>query len=272
AEITLSGDARMGILDDFGATGPVFNSRARVKFTMSGESDSGFTFGAEFRANDAVAAASGTAGSVFISGGFGKLSMGDVDGAGAAAVGHVDGVGYTGLSDLNEITYFANGGDYSTSDPSALYEYSAGSLNVYLSATNPSGTDEAFGVGLKYVVSPAITVSAAYESYDPGSDQNQYILGVDATLGSVVLKARYADASFDAQQVAVSATYTTGALALTAFYADDDDGTLSGSSTNEAYGIGASYDLGGGASVAGGYSSNETADTDAFDIGLKFSF
>lgn len=57
AEITLSGDARMGLLDDFGSAGAVFSSRARVKFTMSGESDTGFTFGAEFRANDAAGAA-----------------------------------------------------------------------------------------------------------------------------------------------------------------------------------------------------------------------
>uniref|UniRef100_UPI00286BBEF7 porin n=1 Tax=Tabrizicola sp. TaxID=2005166 RepID=UPI00286BBEF7 len=41
AEITLSGDARMGIIDDFGTGDTAFTSRARVKFTMSGETDGG---------------------------------------------------------------------------------------------------------------------------------------------------------------------------------------------------------------------------------------
>jgi outer membrane protein OmpU len=272
AEVTTTGTARMGIIDDFGDVGAAFSSRFRVIFTASGETDTGLSFGATVRNDNGADGVLGTAGEVYVSGAFGKISMGDVDGAGAAAVGQVDGVGYTGLSDLNEITYFANGGDYVTTDPSLLYSYSAGAVSLYFSMTNPSGTDTAYGVGAKYAVNDTVTVSAAYESYDPGSDQNQYILGVDATLGGVLLKARYADASFDATQVAVSATYTMNALSMTAFYTDDEDGTLSGSSTYEAYGLGASYDLGGGATVQGGYSKNQTDDTSAVDLGLTFAF
>ncbi|NJS38490.1 MAG: porin [Rhodobacteraceae bacterium] len=76
-----------------------------MEFTLSGETDGGLSFGASFRADNAAGANAGTAGSVFISGGFGTLSMGDVDGAANAALGHVDGVGLTGLGDLNEVTY-----------------------------------------------------------------------------------------------------------------------------------------------------------------------
>ena len=43
AEVTLSGDARMGIVSDGGDL--AFSSRARVKFTLSGESDGGVAFG-----------------------------------------------------------------------------------------------------------------------------------------------------------------------------------------------------------------------------------
>ena len=119
AEVTLSGDARMGIISDFdNALTPLvnesdlqFTSRARVKFTMSGSTDGGLEFGASFRAQDAVNASKGTAGSVFISGAFGKLSMGDVDDAANAAVGQVSGVGLTGLGDLNEMTYIGGGKD-----------------------------------------------------------------------------------------------------------------------------------------------------------------
>jgi outer membrane protein OmpU len=205
---------------------------------------------------------------VFISGAFGKLSMGDVDGAATAAVGHVDGVGLTGLSDLNEMTYFANGGDFGTSDPTALYEYSMSALSVYLSSTDPAVGDSATAIGAKYAINDMFTVSAGYENYDAGGGNNdtQYILGANVSLGAVVLKVRYADSNFDTQQTAVSATYTMDALAVTGFYMDNtQDGY-------EAYGLGASYDLGGGAKVIGGYVTDEISDTDAFDLGLSFSF
>eukprot|EP00611_Tribonema_gayanum_P014162 TRINITY_DN25450_c0_g1_i1.p3 TRINITY_DN25450_c0_g1~~TRINITY_DN25450_c0_g1_i1.p3 ORF type:complete len:119 (-),score=13.59 TRINITY_DN25450_c0_g1_i1:4-360(-) len=94
AEISLSGSARMGIIDDFGDVGPVFSSRVRIVFTASGETDTGLSFGASMRADQNGGNADGTANddsTVFISGSFGKLTMGDVDGAAAAAVGQVDG-------------------------------------------------------------------------------------------------------------------------------------------------------------------------------------
>ncbi|MEI2688029.1 MAG: porin [Cypionkella sp.] len=87
AEVALSGSAYMGLLNDFGAgDDTIFISRARVEFTLSGETDGGLAFGASFRADNArngfgLSANNGTAGSVYISGAFGKLSMGDVDGA-----------------------------------------------------------------------------------------------------------------------------------------------------------------------------------------------
>jgi outer membrane protein OmpU len=165
AEITLSGDARMGFLDEFVysdvATDDIgFTSRARVGFTFSGETDGGLSFGASFRADNSNGAAGGTAGSVFLSGAFGKVSMGDVDGAALAAVGHVDGVGLTGLGDRNESGFIGNGGtgdddltdieslDTSfgldddtnfglTGDPSVLYEYTTGNIGLFVGLTNP---------------------------------------------------------------------------------------------------------------------------------------
>jgi outer membrane protein OmpU len=296
AEVTLSGSARMGVIDDFGDDNTGFTSRARVVFTLSGETDGGLAFGATFRADNAGAANVGDAGEVFISGTFGKLSMGDVDGAANAAVGHVDGVGLTGLSDLNESTFIANGGvdlDGGTlndaSDPTALYVYSTGDLSLYLSATDPAGAADAIGLGVRYVMGN-FTLSAGYEDMggfdsfgtegteDPSDprDIQHLIVGVDAKLGAVTVKARYGQAESTegvvalpgtVDQFAMSATYAMDALAVTAFYNDKEE--IFGS---KAFGIGASYDLGGGAKVVGGYVSNETADTDAFDLGVSFSF
>jgi outer membrane protein OmpU len=57
------------------------------------------------------------------------------------------------------------------------------------------------------------------------------------------------------------------AIGVTAFMADDSE--LGGA---EAYGVGASYSLGGGAAVAGGVSKNKTADITRYDLGVTFSF
>ena len=292
AEITTTGTARMGIIDDFGDVGAQFSSRVRIIFTASGESDSGFSFGATVRNDQSgVGNQLNSDSTVYISSAFGKLSMGDVDSAANAAVGQVDGVGYTGLSDLNEITFIGTGGaDYSgtgtgpddTFDTSALYEYSAGNIALYLSATqfDQATGGQAVSLAGKYTAG-AYTVSLGYENLNASDDYiwEQYVLGGSATFGGVTVKAVYADGSNNQgdewKQYAVSAAYTADALTVSAFVADDEDlltNDLGTSSNARTYGLGAAYDLGGGAAVAGGYAKNRTDDTSAFDLGLTFAF
>jgi outer membrane protein OmpU len=277
AEVTLSGDARMGIKSNFDNAATLaidesdlqFTSRARVKFTLSGSTDGGLEFGASFRAQDAVGASNGKNGSVFISGAFGKLSMGDVDDAANSAVGQVSGVGLTGLDDLNEMTYIAGG-----NDPTALYEYSTGDLTIYASVTNPTivaapaSSVVAYSVAAKYALGD-YTVALGYEDNDAGT--THIIGGVSATFGAATLKAIYgsADGAINGDQYAISVDYKADALTVTAFYSNKD---LVPAVVQEAYGIGASYDLGGGASVVGGYSHNETSNQDAYDLGVSMSF
>ncbi|TAG21716.1 MAG: porin [Rhodobacterales bacterium] len=283
AEVTLSGSARMGVIDDFGADNTGFTSRARVVFTLSGETDGGLSFGATFRADNASAANSGDAGEVFMSGAFGKLTMGDIDGAAQQVVGNVDGVGLTGLDDLNEAVYLgagtSDGG--SNSDPTAAYEYSSGAFTAIISATNPDNgvlddpdtvvdestpdSDSILALGAKYSTD-AFSVGLGYEDAD-GIDH--IVLGGSASFGAVTVKALFGSASgdVDGDQFALSAAYSADALTVTAFYADDEE--LGGV---EAYGLGASYALGGGAKVVGGYSKNDSADTSAVDLGVSFSF
>ncbi|MEY4984706.1 MAG: hypothetical protein RIR62_2972 [Pseudomonadota bacterium] len=264
AEVTLSGSARMGILDN-GVDDVAFSSRARVTFTMSGETDNGLSFGATFRADNAADANIGDAGSVFISGAFGKLSMGDVDGAAQMATGHVAGVGYTNLSDVNESTFLGAGSGIS--DPTALYEYSTGAFTGYASATNPGAPgDETYAVGVKYATD-AFTVGLGYE--DAGATTHVVVKGT-TTFSGVTLQALYGEADFgatDGQQYAVSASYAMDAVGLTAFMTDDSE--LGGV---EAYGVGASYDLGGGATLAGGVAKDKTNDSTLYDLGVTFSF
>lgn len=291
AEVAVSGSARMGLVDTFGDTGVQFSSRVRINFTATGETDTGLSFGATVRADQSGQGNTANGDStVYVSGGFGKLSMGDVDGAANAANGQVDGVGYTGLDDLNEITYLSNGGtDFGgvrtlddPQDTSVLYEYTTGSLSFYLSATqrDPAVGAEALSVATKYSAG-AYAVSLGYENLDASDayEWEQFVLGGSATFGGVTVKALYADGKNNQgdewKQHALSATYTADALSVTAFVADDADiltNDLAPAGNAKAYGLGASYDLGGGAKVSGGYVKNDTDDTSAVDLGLSFSF
>ena len=125
AEVTVGGDGRMGVTYTEGAANELaFTSRIRISFTASGETDGGLSFGGSIRADNAAGGAAGTAGSVFVSGAFGKLTMGDVGGAAEFAVPHVDGVGLTGLGDMNENLYLSN-----KRRSAARYEYSAGAIS-----------------------------------------------------------------------------------------------------------------------------------------------
>jgi hypothetical protein len=115
ADVTVTGTARMGVIYDGAKTDNElsFTNRVRIIFTASGETDGGLSFGASVRADNADEANdNGSTGTVFISGAFGTVTMGDVDNAFAALFGDLSGVGLTGLGDLNELASSADGGAF----------------------------------------------------------------------------------------------------------------------------------------------------------------
>lgn len=305
AEVSVSGTARMGIVSGFSdgvaANGDesdvVFNSRVRVIFSLSNETDSGLAFGASIRADNAAGGASGDAGEVFISGAFGKLSMGDVDGAAQMATGHVAGVGYVGIGDLNESTFLGAG--TGATDPTALYEYSAGDFTIYASVTNPQydlgsattrATDlVAMAIGAKYTFGDysvglgyenlngfrAAAVGAAVFPLVDNTDLDHIVLKLSGNVSGFNVQGLIGQADGtlsgavvnNAKQYAMSVGYTMDALSGTVFYTDDS--ALPGGAT--AYGIGASYDLG-GAAVSGGIVQNVDTNESGFDLGITMSF
>lgn len=321
AEVSLSGDARMGVAYNSEAANEVgFTSRARVTFNLSGESDNGLSFGASFRADTAAEASrrgyvetagaasrdvngmpSQAAGSVFVSGAFGKISMGDVDGAAEKVNGDVYGVGLTNLGDSNENTFLSNA---SAADRTAVrYDYTTAGFTFALSADNPQNdprtvggvysttnghnTGNAYSVGVAYAVD-AYKFGLGYETRNivsaaGGADlklkQEQVIASAEGTFGDVSVKAVYGDfdnASLD-KQYGLSAQYKVDALTVAGFHRVED---IAGATTgkNKFTGIGASYDLGGGAAVVGGLvdvnrpAGAFLADETRADLGLSFKF
>lgn len=276
AEVALSGSARMGLVyaDDGADSTTEFSSRVRIVFTASGETDTGLSFGASMRADQNGGNADGTENgdsTVFISGGFGKLTMGDVGGAADALVGQTSGVGYGPNDALQEIDFLG------TDKTAAYYEYSAGALTFGLGAGQIGGGEE-LSIGVKYATD-AYSAALAYET----SDASDVIsLGGSATFGAATVKLRASDADTAGADTAysVSLDYAMGATTLTGFYTDFGntsvgDITVVDGDDTQHYGIGVAYDLGGGATVAGGIvrQNNDVAADQTFaDVGLKFSF
>ena len=255
ADVSVSGDGRMGIVSTDGESRMA--SRVRVSFGASGTTDGDLAFAGSIRADNSANGAAGTAGSVSLSGGFGKLSMGDVDSADSAAVGQLAGVGYTGIGDSNEVQYSAdgfslfdldkdvlaaakdydanNGGDadlaiksIAISSPASkvLYTYSAGSLTASASASQ-IGDQESYAMGLSYVAG-SLTLAAGYGTAE----------------ASVVVDAASEDyagtSTFDVTDTTAAATYVMGSTTIKGIYQDkqvDGSGDTTSSLTETSYGL-----------------------------------
>ena len=341
ADVAVSGDARMGIVSTDGESR--MTSRVRISFSGSGITDGGLAFGGSIRADNSTGGAAGTSGAVYLSGPFGKLSMGDVDSADSAAVGQLTGVGYTGLGDSNEVQYSADGfslfdldkdllaaakaydaattgstGDLNItavtiSSPSSkvLYTYTAGSLTASASASQ-IGDQQSYAAGASYAAG-SMTIAAGYGTAEasvtttdasPSTDTYDVtdITGaVTYVMGATTVKGIYQDKQVDGSgtttksltetSYGVSVQHKMDAITVTGFgiTADLHDGIFGDDDLTLArYGAGASYDLGGGATLAGGVARIESANvaygssaTDiidstesqtVYDVGVNFSF
>jgi len=286
ADVSVGGDGRMGIVGG-GSDDPLtttvdetdlsFTSRIRISFSASGETDAGLAFGGSVRADnyEADQATNGLEGSVFVEGSFGKITMGDTSGAAEAAVGDLSGVGLTGLGDFNEFVYLSNG-----DRPAARWDYTAGDLGLHISSDNPGAEATTYSVAITYSTG-GISLGLGYESTDdnaaigvltgnPADVEADHIIGgVTATFGDATIKAVYGEASdIDFTQYGVSVDYVTGATTLTAYYVDAE----LGAAEFDAVGVGAAYDLGGGASLKGGVVDADGEDDVRYDFGISMSF
>jgi outer membrane protein OmpU len=261
AEISLSGDARIFASSIEGNNSVTLERRARIHIAGSMETENGLTFGATLRADQAADALDGNdkrEGTVYVSGAFGKLTFGSSSSAAELAVGDLAGVGVTGAGGGNENKYYQAG--------NVLYTYSMGAITVHASVGESADTggntvdfDEA-SLGVSYVAGN-VTVAVGYEN---GADSH-LIGGLTYAMGDTKVKAVYGKMGNDSQ-MGVSATHAMGAISLAGFYRT----TEVGGADLDYYGIGAAYDLGGGASAKAGYADNNGTAT--VEAGVSFSF
>jgi len=286
AEVSISGYAEMGIAGGNAGAITQFWTDANVVFAMSGTTDGGLEFGAKVDL-DSLPANVGpgmTQGgeSMWISGSFGKLTMGDTDGALDWAASEI----YMGTAIADDHSshagaYWNSGLDGSAGGQIARYEYSFGSFAAAVSAEidNTGAGNNVFGVGVKYSGDMGGTAVGFGLGYQDNSVSQVWAASANATMSNgIAINAGYADLDAAGTWAGIGLGYTTGALLVQANYGAYDTGAV----TVDGWGLVANYDLGGGAVLMAGYGTGDTpagneiggtyGSTDTFSIGLGLSF
>jgi len=262
-------------------------NRMRVSFTGSGETDSGIAFGASIRADNSVAGAAGTGGSQFISGVFGKISMGDLNGADeSAAGGGVSGVGLTGLGDHNDLAYQSSahniGYEYTTSGVTFGYSQNTAVKTGSNSAMGVKWSGDMGGAALSVGLGQSKVGTASQNSMSvsmstggltlkaiSSSNDNGTVAAVTeaaATATTAYIAGVTAANNADTDQTGVSISYAMDAMSVTAF---TKTVSTTGKKDMDYSGFGFAYDMGGVSLKAGVVDNN---DQQLVDFGLSFSF
>lgn len=281
AEVAVSGYAEMGIWSNT-AGDVAFWQDVEVTFSMSGTTDGGLEFGAAIDLDETNVALNDDSGTtVYISGAFGKLTMGDTDGALDWAV--QDSGSLTSIADdhtTHNYYFAANGFDGDGDGQIARYENTFGAFGFAISAEQGDNgvgvADDIWGLGLKYTADlggTAVNLGLGYQ--DAGDDDviglsvgAELAGGFSGTLG--YLSYDYAAAGADYDHIGLGLTYTTGALSLHANAGRFDP---EAGASDTTYGVAVNYDLGGGAVVMAGWGSDVDGTTDdQWSIGLGMSF
>ena len=264
-------------------------NRFRIAFKGTGETDGGIAYGISGRAEQSN---SSLAGSQYISGAFGKISMGDLDGADeVGAGGGVSGVGLTGLGDHSDIAY-------QSSAHNLGYEYSASGFTFAYSTNTAVKTGGNSAMGLKFsgdmgganitvgvgqsdvgvAKQTTMSVSAstagltlkAYTSTNDNGPEVAAVTQVDTGAITVGTKSAWKQGSvkvtnLDTDQTAVSVSYSMDALTVTGFAKTV---TTAGVDTDYS-GFGLAYDMGGMTMKAG---LVDAKNIQSIDFGVSFSF
>jgi outer membrane protein OmpU len=266
----------------------------RMRFTLkgSGETDGGISYGVSGRFEQSNTS---TLGSQFVSGAFGKVSMGDLDGADEVAAGDgVASVGLTALGSHNALAYQSEahnlGYQFSTSGMTFSYSQNTAVQNGSNSAMglkysgDMGGASITIGVGQSKVgtasqstmsasvSSGGLTIKAISSSNDNGPATGAAataVQQVSATTGVVTTPyslATVVSSNLDTDQTALSIAYTMDAMSVSAF---TKTVSTSGVKDMDYSGLGFAYNLGGVTLKAGVVDNN---DQQLVDFGLSFSF
>jgi outer membrane protein OmpU len=270
-------------------------SRLRLQLDMTTETDGGLTLGVRSRAQTEENAANGgfnQARFYATTGGL-TIAMGNILGVIEAAPNlylptKSAGVGLegnyfanlapsfgtqaaAGLTGAPSWTAYNSGGALGRNDAVEVI-YSMNGLGLHAHST-----DTSYGLGANYKFAD-YTVAVAYEEFDGGD--NILFASVGAKFGAFDAALSYGAGDFTtggvawtADKFSLRAGYTASdALYVYGFVATEDNNvTVVDASVDESFGLGASFALGGGASVEAGWEQNGFGDN-RVSAGVFFSF
>lgn len=298
AEIALSGYAEIGIADrgknyDFDPTSATYGRSADgpgiqfynefdLKFLYSGESDTGLSFGATIDLDEVPSQFFGgnQKSSVWISGTYGTLTMGDTDGAydwamidvgrgTSLADDHTTHAGYNGNSEEGSRVIPGYNGI------NARYDYSFGDFGVAISAQMDSTCDvQVFPNGDCDLNKPIVSIGGIYNTdiangslglgvaYSQAGSSNVWGVSGKFDINNILMNASYSavesESLYDSfNHWAVALGYQWDALLIQANYGKYD--WTSYNVSQDGWGLVANYDLGGGAIAALGYGQSSTS-------------
>ncbi len=270
--------------------GAQFHNDIGITFTFSGETDNGLTFGAKFDIDDTNGSGmiNGTPGmdseSVFVSGGFGTVTLGETDGAFDWAMSEVNVVGGSLADDETAHAGFnGNAGlDGSNDDQILRYDYSFGAFGVAasLEMDDTTAADDIWGIGLTYDADMAGMQLGFGLGYQDGGTTYGDVTGVsvNAAMGNGFSAGiNYSDMGLpggvSGSHMGVGFGYETGAIGVGVNYGEYD--MPGAAADSDGFGLAATYDLGGGASMKFGYGSGSVgpaASVDTWSLGVAMSF
>ena len=267
--ISLSGSAEMGIADS-GTGDAMFHKDADVTFTLAAATDAGLSFGTALNFDDDASANSYA---VHVSGDFGKLTLGDTDGAFDWAMADVSGAGAIADNHTTHAGYDSHGGFDGRGGQVLTYTNSFGAMEVALSFAQEGddGGGDVGGAGVKGGFGD-VTLGVGFQTDD---DANVAGVSVGANFGEISGGLNYSrmsdDAEGDTTHLGVGATYTMGGTTVNVNFGQKDMDGMEAT----GFGLAAQYDLGGGAKVQFGYGNSDNDDgstEDTWSLGLKMAF
>ena len=272
----------------------VGKNRVRVKFALTGETDDGaLEFGANIRADNAAAGGAGTGGTQFVSGAFGKIQMGDLDGGDEQLVGNLSGVGSSGAGSHQEFAY--QSGDHNLGYSISMSGVSFAATTDLARGADATKTGSNSALGIKWsgdmggatvgiavgsskigtksedsvsasVGIGGLTIMAVSHTNDNGPNTD-LVTGTTAATATTLYTADVAATTTnDTDTTGMSISYAMDAITVTAFTRTE---TTTGAVDKDYSGIGFNYDLGGATLKAGFVDAD---DISIMDFGLNFSF
>jgi outer membrane protein OmpU len=272
----------------------VGKNRMRVKFAASGETEGGLAYGGSFKAHDSGGASAGTHGTQYISGAFGKISMGNLDGADEQTVGNLSGVGFAGAGSHESYGYQSSGHNLAYKVSMAGVTFAASTDLARGADSTKTGSNSAMGlkwsgdmagatVGIAVGQSKVGVVTEDSMSATVGigglsvtvvshTDDNGPAVSASGTISSAasgtahVAATTAAATNNDTDTTGLSLSYNMDGMTVTAYTRTEK---TSGVADKDYSGVGFAYDLGGATVKAGFVDAN---DTSVMDFGVTFSF